>query len=222
MAAMTNDQAGADLSRLTAIVPLGSLEGAKSRLGDRLDAEERQQLVIELLDRTIRAAAAAPSVASVVVVSPDPAALQVASAAGATPIRQVNDGLNEGLRTAARWALADGATALLIVAGDLPAISADAIEAVIRGAAGALEPHQPLVALVADRHGRGTNALLVSPPDAIPFAFGSSSRAAHLDEAKAAGATTVELDGPLTLDLDLPDDLILAEELGLLDRAHAG
>lgn len=222
MAAMTGDSAGADLSRLTAIVPLGSLEGAKSRLGDRLDAEERQQLVVELLDRTVRAAGGAASVASVVVVSPDPAALRVASAAGASPIRQPDNGLNEGLRTAARWALADGATAVLILAGDLPAISVETIEAVVAGAVGALQPDRPLVALVADRHRRGTNVLLISPPDAIRFAFGSSSRAAHLAEAEAAGATIVELDGPLTLDLDLPDDLILAEELGLLDQAHVG
>lgn len=222
MADMTEDRARADLSRLTAVVPLGSLEGAKSRLGDRLDAEERQQLVVELLDRTVRAAGAAASVASVVVVSPDPAALRVASAAGASPIRQAGVGLNEGLGTAARWALADGATAVLILAGDLPAISVETIEAVVAGAAGALRPDRPLVALVADRHGRGTNVLLVSPPDAIRFAFGPSSRAAHLAEAEAAGATTVELGGPLSLDLDLPDDLILAEELGLLDRAHVG
>lgn len=222
MAAMTEDHAGADLSRLTAIVPLGSLEGAKSRLGDRLDAEERQQLVVELLDRTIRAAGAASSVASVVVVSPDPVALRLASAAGASPIRQADDGLNEGLRTAARWALADGATAVLILAGDLPAISVETIEAVVAGAVGALQPDRPLVALVADRHGRGTNVLLLSPPDTIRFAFGSSSRAAHLAEAAAAGAIALELDGPLSLDLDLPDDLILAEELGLLDPARVG
>jgi 2-phospho-L-lactate/phosphoenolpyruvate guanylyltransferase len=222
MATMTEDRASADLSRLTAVVPVGSLEGAKSRLGDRLDAEERQQLVVELLDRAVRAAGAAPSIASVVVVSPDPAALRVASAAGASPIHQADVGLNEGLRTATRWALADGATAVLILAGDLPAISVETIDAVVAGAARALQPDRPLVALVADRHGRGTNVLLVSPPDAIRFAFGSSSRAAHLAQAEAAGATTVELDGPLALDLDLPDDLILAEELGLLDRAHVG
>jgi 2-phospho-L-lactate guanylyltransferase len=221
MAAM-NDRARADLSRLVAVVPVGSLEGAKSRLGDRLDAEERQQLVLELLDRTVRAALDAPSVASVVVVSPDPAALRVASAAGASPIRQADDGLNEGLRTAGRWAIADGATALVVLAGDLPAISAEAIEAVVTGAAAALQPDRPLVALVGDRHGRGTNVLLVSPPDVIPFVFGSGSRPAHLAEAEIAGAATVELGGPLTLDLDLPDDLILAEELGHLDRAHAG
>jgi 2-phospho-L-lactate guanylyltransferase len=74
-------------------------------------------------------------------------------------------------------------------------------------------PVRPLVALVPDRHGRGTNALLVAPPAAIEFAFGGDSRAAHADCAAQAGARYVEIDGPLTLDLDTPDDLLQAEEL---------
>jgi 2-phospho-L-lactate/phosphoenolpyruvate guanylyltransferase len=225
MSAMSEPRPHADLSRLVAVVPVHPLEGAKSRLGETLDAEERQALVLDLLDRSVRAADAVEALRSVVVVSPDPAVLRAASAAGATPIRQADEGLNEGLRAAARWAIADGATALLVLAGDLPAISSATIQAIVtaaNGAAEALEPERPLVALVADRHGRGTNVLLVSPPDAIPFSFGPGSRAAHLAAAEAAGAATLELDGPLTLDLDLPDDLILAETLGLLDPARVG
>lgn len=221
---MSPTRPGADLSRLIAIVPVHALEGAKSRLGGTLDAEERQALVLGLLDRTVRAADAVDAIDSVVVVSPDPTILRAASAAGATPVRQTDLGLNEGLRTAARWAEADGATAVAILAADLPAITAATIGSVVASAANAARstPDRPLVALVADRHGRGTNALLVSPPDAIAFAFGAGSRAAHLAAAAAAGATVVELEGPLSLDLDLPDDLILAEELGLLDPARVG
>ena len=62
-----------------------------------------------------------------------------------------------------------------------------------------------------DRHGQGTNALVVSPPDAIAPAFGSESRAEHQRAATAAGARYLELDGPLSLDLDTPADLIAAE-----------
>jgi 2-phospho-L-lactate guanylyltransferase len=221
MSVMTAPQA-ADLSRLVAIVPLRSLESAKSRLGEPLDAEERQALVAGLLDRTIRAASGVGAIESVVVVSPDPAVLKAATAAGATPVRQADDGLNEGLRIAARWAVTDGATALIVLAGDLPAVSTVAIETVIAAAAAARHPGRALVALVADRHGRGTNVLLVSPPDAVPFRFGPESRAAHLAEARSADAVTVEIDGPLALDLDLPEDLILADELGLLDPARVG
>ena len=219
---MTDHQSHADLSRLAAVVPVHPLEGAKSRLGEMLDAEERQALWLDLLDRSVRAADAVDSVSSVVVVSPDPAVLRAASAAGATPIRQADEGLNEGLRAAARWAVADGATALLVLAGDLPGISAGAIQAIVTAAAAAAVPDRPLVALVPDRHERGTNVLLLSPPEAIPFSFGPGSRAAHLAAAGAVGAATLELGGPLTLDVDLPDDLMLAETLGLLDPAHVG
>lgn len=221
---MSPTRPGADLSRLVAIVPVHALEGAKSRLGATLDAEERQALVLELLDRSVRAADAVEAIESVVVVSPDPTALRAASAAGATPVRQVDEGLNEGLRAATRWAEADGASAVIVLAGDLPAIAPGTIGTVVTAATAAAReaPDRPLVTLVADRHGRGTNVLLVSPPDAIPFAFGPASRAAHLAAAEAVDATVVELDGPLGLDLDLPDDLILAEELGLLDPARVG
>ena len=211
----------ADLRHLVAIVPVRSLEGAKSRLGGSLDAEERAVLAASLLDRTVLAVAGVARIESVVVVSPDPAVLRRASALGATPVRQSDEGLNEGLRAAVRWAVADGASAILVLAADLPGVDSAAIEAVVTAAAGSAAAG-PLVAIVTDRHGRGTNALLVSPPDALPFAFGPDSRAAHLASARAVGAVIVELDGPLAFDLDLPEDLIRAEELGLLDPARGG
>lgn len=220
---MDGTPVAADLTRLVAIIPIRSLESAKSRLGGQLDAEERQELVAGLLDRTLRAAGAVDSIESVVVVSPDPAVLRAASAAGATPVGQAGSGLNEGLRIACRWATADGATALLVMPGDLPAISPSTIGAIVEAAAACVEPGRALVAVVSDRHGRGTNVLLVSPPDAIAFAFGPDSRAAHLGAARTAGAVVVEIESPLALDLDLPEDLILAEELGLLDpTSHVG
>ncbi len=147
--------------------------------------------------------------------------LRRAAALGATPVRQSDEGLNEGLRAAVRWAVADGAGAILVLAADLPGVTGGAIEAVVTAATGSAAAG-PLMVIVADRHGRGTNALLVSPPDALPFAFGPDSRAAHLASARAAGALIVELDGPLSFDLDLPEDLLRAEELGLLDPARGG
>ena len=81
-------------------MPVRALEGAKSRLGGSLDAEERQDLVRLLLERTIRAAGQVPEIESVVVVSPDPAILELAARGGATPLQQVGEGLNEGLEQA--------------------------------------------------------------------------------------------------------------------------
>jgi 2-phospho-L-lactate guanylyltransferase (CobY/MobA/RfbA family) len=45
----------------------------------------------------------------------------------------------------------------------------------------------------------------------IEFAFGRGSRARHLAAAADQGAVSLEVDGPLTLDVDTPEDLLLAE-----------
>jgi 2-phospho-L-lactate guanylyltransferase len=69
------------------------------------------------------------------------------------------------------------------------------------------------VILVTDRHGTGTNVLLLHPPNLIDFEFGSGSRSAHRLAANAAGAVYVEVGGPLTFDIDTPADLVLVESM---------
>jgi 2-phospho-L-lactate guanylyltransferase len=192
-----------------AVVPVGTLDGAKSRLGETLDAEERRDLATRLLSRTLEAALATPGIDEVLVVTPDDEVRQLAARAGARPIRQRSQGLNAGLRQARDEVLAAGADALLVVPIDLPLISPEALQKIL---APLDEPSRPLVVLVPDRHGRGTNALLVAPPDAIEFGFGGDSRRAHAACAADAGARFVELDGPLTLDVDTPADLLLVGE----------
>ncbi len=49
------------------------------------------------------------------------------------------------------------------------------------------------------------------PPDVIEPGFGGDSHGAHAAAAAAAGARLVELGGPLSADLDTPEDLLLAE-----------
>lgn len=191
-----------------AIIPVGMLEGAKSRLGAALDAEERHELAAALARRTIAAAVAAQTVDEVLVITPDDEVRALAMALGARPILQRTSGLNDGLREARAEAVAAEAGAILILPSDLPHITPDAVDAVV---APLQRAGRPLVVIVADRHGRGTNALLVAPPDAIEFCFGGDSRAAHAAAAIDSGALLVELAGPLRLDLDTPDDLVLTE-----------
>ena len=195
--------------RVVAIVPVGTLDGAKSRLGGTLDAEERRDLAARLLSRTLDAVLATPGLRETIVVTPDDEVREIAARAGARPVRQRSHGLNVGLRQAREEVLAAGADALLVVPIDLPLISPPALEAVL---APLDDPARPLVVLVPDRHGRGTNALVLAPPDAIEFGFGGDSRRAHAACAADAGARYVELDGPLSVDLDTPDDLLLVEE----------
>ena len=207
---------GADLSRIVAIVPVRSLSGAKSRLGEPLDPEERADLILALLRRTVAAALAARRLDGVAVVSQDAELLTQARAMGAASVLQESDGLNEGL-SETRDSAGSEATALLVLPADLPAVSAEAIERLVEAGeeTARREPARPVVVLVPDRHGTGTNALLVAPPNAIEFRFGEGSRAAHAAEAIAAGAAYVELDGPLAFDLDTPEDLREADMGGL-------
>lgn len=195
-------------SSVHAVIPVGNLDGAKSRLGAVLDAEERRDLVTRMADATIRAAMATPGIAETIVITPDDEIRGLALAAGARPMLQRSSGLNAGLREARDEVIAGGGSALLILPIDLPRVSPSALADIVDVMA---DTPPPLVALVPDRHGRGTNALLLAPPDVIDVCFGGDSRAAHVAAARAAGARVIELDGPLRQDLDTPDDLLAAE-----------
>jgi len=195
-------------SLVHAVIPIGTLEGAKSRLGAVLDAEERRDLVTRLAEATIRAAVATPGIAETIVITPDDEVRSLALAAGARPIRQRSTGLNAGLREARDEVIAAGGSALLVLPIDLPRISPEAVARIL---AVMDDAAPPLVAIVADRHGRGTNALLLAPPDVIDVCFGGDSHRAHAAAATAAGARLIELDGPLSEDIDTPDDLLLAQ-----------
>jgi 2-phospho-L-lactate guanylyltransferase len=216
---------------VVAIIPVGALDGAKSRLGAVLDAEERLDLTLRLARTTIAAAVAAERIDDVLVITPDDTVRTIAAELGARPIRQRDSGLNHGLVAARDEAIAAGARAILILPIDLPDVTPAAIDAVAaelhdadrpdadRPDADRPDADRPVVAIVPDRHGRGTNALLIAPPDAIDVCFGGDSAIAHKAAARAAGARLVVLGGPLALDLDTPDDLLLAEPSLRVDDA---
>lgn len=211
----------ADLSRTWAIVPLRGLETAKTRLGGELDPEERLALVGLMFRRTLEATRDARSIAGTVVVTMDPAAAGIAKAHRAVGLVDRLPGLNEAIRAARAVAVSKGATAIVVVPADLARVSAAGLDAFVGAAHELLEtaagslggPVGPveLVGLVPDRHGHGTNALLVSPPTVIEPSFGIDSRSVHRSAAVAAGARYLEVGGPLTLDVDTADDLLLAE-----------
>lgn len=213
---------GSGLGRVVALVPVRGLEHAKTRLGIALDAEERAALAASLTRRTLRAlddARAAGDVNGTVVASPDPAALAEAVEIGAIPLTVSGRGLIADLHAARERAVVDGAAAVLVVPIDLARVSGPAIGAIVAAGRRALIPGRPLVVLVPDRAGEGTNALLVAPPRGIDFAFGSGSRGRHAAAARDAGAVLIELGGPLDLDVDTPEDLADAEELETLAGA---
>jgi 2-phospho-L-lactate guanylyltransferase len=70
----------------------------------------------------------------------------------------------------------------------------------------------PSILVVPDRHGTGTNALLITPPDAMAPSFGPGSHDRPHDHAGAAGIAVETVEVPsLALDVDTPEDLAAVE-----------
>ena len=214
--------AGPDpFANLHAVVPLRSLEGGKTRLGEALDPEERQTLVAGLLRHTLTVLRDWPALRRVHVVSADPDVQAIASTLGASVVADPETtagaaaggsgaALNEALRAGRDAAIAAGATALLLLPADLPLLDDSALEALLEAADAALAAGsgRPLAVLApADARG-GTNALLLAPPDAVEPRFGLNSLERHLRAAAADGVSVQLVVAPgVAFDLDTPDDV---------------
>lgn len=188
-----------------AIVPVKALAASKSRLADVLEAEERENLVLQMLTRTLRLLReCTPPLAGTLVVTTDVRLLEIARGLAATPIRESEaGGLNEALGEGLRQALGRGAHAVVVFPADLPDIERQDILTLIDSL-----PPAPGMAIAPDRHRQGTNALAMCPPGLIEFDFGLRSFDRHCARAGEQHASLVIVERPgLALDVDTPDDL---------------
>jgi 2-phospho-L-lactate guanylyltransferase len=160
-------------------------------------------LVEHLFCNTLDAITTSGVVDGVCVVSPDPAVLDWVAPLDVLPVLQQERGLNQGLEHARRAILAEQRIdALLVVLPDLPLVHADNITALVQRST----PHS--VVLAPDRHGLGTNALLVRPADAMPVAFGEGSFARHCAAAQQRQLRVHVFDAQGTaFDVDTLDDV---------------
>lgn len=195
--------------RTTAIVPVKRFARAKQRLLESLDKPARAVLVEAMLADVLRAVSATPSVERLIIVSGESRAERVAlrhAQRTTTPLEVMRDPSDAGHSQAATLGIvrakALGAECVALLPGDCPLLAADELETLLAR----MRPGR--VAVVPDRHGTGTNALVMAPADAIGPAFGEGSRERHLDRATRAGYGAVAEAVPsLALDLDTPEDL---------------
>jgi 2-phospho-L-lactate/phosphoenolpyruvate guanylyltransferase len=185
-----------------AILTVKSFGAAKQRLAGTLGAGSRQALAQAMFSDVLTSLRRVQGLDAVAVVTADPAA---ESTALDERVRVLEDAEQAGQSRAAligvRYAQDEGFGRVLLVPGDTPML--DPVEV-----AGLLE-RAPAVAIVPDRHLTGTNALLLSPPDAIEPSFGPGSLARHTSAAKAARVEfSVERVPTLELDVDTPEDLV--------------
>lgn len=215
------------LEPIHVVLPMRTVSGGKARLGEALDAEEREELVLGMLLHTLAVLRSWPVLRRIHLVSPDPVLSAATGGAGVdvSVHRQRGVGLNEGISVGVAAAREEGAPSLLILPGDLPHLSVEALDELLTAAdAGVVAAAGgPLVAIVPSDAGGGTNALLLRPPDAIAPAFGPGSFEAHLRAAEAAGAAVQVVSDPiLGFDLDTPDDLERLDPQRLRDLTALG
>jgi 2-phospho-L-lactate guanylyltransferase len=201
------------LVRTAAILPVKSFGAAKQRLGSLLGSGSRQALAQAMFHDVLASLRKVDAIERIVDVASEPSVEFAAD----EQVTLLEDELQEGQSPAAaagiRWAVAAGFERVLLVPGDTPLLAAAEIEELL-----AASPEA--VVIVPDRHGTGTNGLLLQPPTAIEPSFGPDSLKRHVAAAEAAGvAHRVERVPSLVFDVDTSEDLALVAEA--IESSHA-
>ncbi len=196
-----------------AILPVKNFDSAKQRLAAEMPPGVRRALAQAMCADVLLALRRSQRVDAVVVVSGE---LDASALASGHSVEVIDDPDDAGQSAAARRGIARaverGFERVVLVPGDCPALDPGELDALLERAEGL----EKTVVIVPDRHGAGTNALVLAPPAIIDTAFGVGSFARHRDRARAAGVDPVVDEVPsLGLDVDTPEDMaVLREALG--------
>jgi 2-phospho-L-lactate/phosphoenolpyruvate guanylyltransferase len=206
------------VSGIWAVVPLKNTTDAKQRLAGALAAGLRQRLALAMAHDVLSALAASPGLAGLAVVTLDPAAGALARRFGARVLSEgAGDGQTGAVNAAARTLGREGSGAMLTIPGDVPLITPQEVEQLI-----AAHDRRPDFVIAPAHDGRGSNAVLCAPPDAVRLQFGDDSFLPHLAAARALGLEPkiVHLAG-IGLDIDHPRDLAAFMDIASQTRARA-
>jgi 2-phospho-L-lactate guanylyltransferase len=203
------------------VVPVKDTTAAKQRLAPSVPPRLRQALALAMLEDVLAALAGVPGLAGRLLVTDDPAAMTLAVRYGAHCSDEgAGDGHTGAVTAAARRLARDGCESMLTLPGDIPLVTADEITQLIAAHRQALRRPGPSFTIAPSHDEQGSNAILMSPPDAVPLRFGDDSFFPHLAAAEARGIvpSVVRLPG-IALDIDNPLDLAHFARLGSRTRA---
>ncbi len=196
--------------RTIAVLPVKHFYDAKQRLAAGIEDARRRDLAAAMVADVLEAIEAARAIERTIVVTGDPIAQGLAAEVGAEVVPDPTDTSHvRAVLAGIARAEADGADRVVLLAGDCPLLDPRELDRLLTGLP------ERYVGIVPDRHGPGTNALVLSPPDAIVPSFGDGSCERHVILAREAGVPFgVEELASLGLDLDTPADVIaLTREL---------
>jgi 2-phospho-L-lactate guanylyltransferase len=201
--------------RTAAILPVKRFSDAKQRLGASVADPLRRDLARAMVGDVLSALRDCVAIERTIVVTCEESVAAAARYLGALVIPDTaEESQSAAVAQGVARAAAEGFERVLCVPGDCPALDPGELEALLSVAPDPAD-RSPEVVIVPDRHGTGTNGLLLTPPDAIAPSFGPDSHARHRELARAAGAVCrTERPASLLLDIDTGADLdVLRERL---------
>lgn len=169
-----------------------------------MGATHRAELAAAMLEDVLEAIGATRSIEQTVVVTGEPRAIELAGERGCELVADPDEGGHSGAALAGTARARElGADCAVLLPIDCPLLDSRELERLLTGLP------ERFVTVVPDRHGSGTNALALAPPDAIEPSFGEDSCARHVAAAREAGVPYgVEELASLALDLDTPADVV--------------
>jgi 2-phospho-L-lactate/phosphoenolpyruvate guanylyltransferase len=205
--------------RTAAILPVKRLHRAKQRLGASVADPLRLELAHAMVSDVLLALHETPSVQCTIVVTREDSVAAAAACLGARVVPDTDEESQSAAVTiGVASAVAEGFERVLCVPGDCPALDPVELDSLLldkltAGAPDGDHEHRSEVVIVPDRHGTGTNGLLLTPPDAIAPSFGPGSCERHRALAREAGANCrIERPASLLLDIDTGADLAALRE----------
>jgi 2-phospho-L-lactate guanylyltransferase len=185
------------------LVPVKNFAASKQRLSSLLNPEQRRALARTMLQDVFQALAQLGGSTPVAVVTGDPKAQAMARSRGFEIIEDAeNGGETDAIHMATELCASRKIKSTLVIPGDVPLVTVHELRTILDSA-----PREGAV-LVPAADGRGTNAILRTPPNLFPARFGDDSFKPHLESARKTGTKVVVLRLPgIAVDVDNPEDL---------------
>lgn len=199
-----------------AILPVKRFDDAKQRLSADVSGAIRRGLAESMVSDVLTALRRSRLVDQIFVVSADRQMPRIAAGHGAEVVEDTATSHSAAAMLGIRRALSAGADRALLVPGDCPLLDSGEVDELLSYAV-----TEPSALIIPDRHGTGTNGLLLTPPESLTPSFGEGSCARHFELAISQGATPEVVSvRSLALDIDTADDL---DELrAALHSTHGG
>jgi len=184
------------MNDIWAVIPVKESDGAKHRLSGLLSPPERRCLAETMLTDTLDAVAGSRLLAGVMIVTLDPHATALGERIGARIVTEgARDGHTGSVNAGRRLLAGEGRAGMITMPGDIPAVRAGEIDAVLSAHLAA-------------------PSFTISPAHddlgSVPLRFGDNSYFPHLDAARLQGIEPTVIRQPgIAMDIDHPVDLAL-------------